>query len=89
MYGICKLSLVPLREASSKSEMTSQLLLGDIYQVLSRKEDWIFIEILGDKYTGWINRLQHFELKNISLTLKQQITSALSHFLLPSIKQLI
>ena len=68
MYGICKLSIVPVRaEASSKSEMTTQLLFGDIYQVLSQKDDWIFIETLSDKYTGWINHLQHFELKNTSL----------------------
>ena len=68
MYGICKLSLVPVRaEASSKSEMTTQLLMGDIYQVLSQKEEWFFIETLSDKYTGWINHLQHFKLNDQSL----------------------
>ncbi|MEI6881379.1 MAG: C40 family peptidase [Bacteroidota bacterium] len=60
--------MVPVRaEASSKSEMITQLLFGDIYQVLSQNDDWIFIETLSDKYTGWINHLQHFELKNTSL----------------------
>ena len=77
MYGICKLSMVPVRaEASSKSEMTTQLLFGDIYQVLSQNDDWIFIETLSDKYTGWINHLQHFELKNIFLINEKAEVSA-------------
>jgi len=72
MYGICKLSLVPVRaEASSKSEMTTQLLMGDIYQVLSQKEEWFFIETLSDKYTGWINHLQHFKLNDQSLIIEK------------------
>lgn len=78
MYGICKLSLVPVRaEASSKSEMTTQLLMGDIYQVLSHKDDWIFIETLSEKYTGWINHLQHFELINTSLITEKAIVSSI------------
>ncbi len=81
MYGICKLSLVPVRaETSSKSEMTTQLLMGDIYQVLSQKDDWIFIETLSDKYTGWINHLQHFELKNPSLINEKANVSAIFPF---------
>lgn len=81
MYGICKLSLVPVRaEASSKSEMTSQLLLGDIYQVLSQKDDWFFIEIENDKYNGWINHLQHFELKDQNVLSEKAAVSSIFPF---------
>ncbi len=81
MYGICKLSIVPVRaEASSKSEMTTQLLFGDIYQVLSQKDDWFFIETLSEKYTGWINHLQHFELQNESFITEKAKVSAIFPF---------
>ncbi len=65
MYGICKLTAVPVRASgSSIAEQTNQLLLGDRYKVLSSNGDWIFIETLSDMYTGWINILQHSTINN-------------------------
>jgi cell wall-associated NlpC family hydrolase len=57
--GICSLSLLPLRsEPSSKSEMVSQLLFGEVFTILEEKEEWVFIENHSDNYRGWLNFLQ-------------------------------
>ncbi len=74
MYGICKLSFVPVRaESSSKSELVTQLILGEIYKVISQKDDWYFIENQNDSYTGWINLLQHSPLINMGLLTEKPI----------------
>ncbi|MFY8021441.1 MAG: NlpC/P60 family protein [Bacteroidia bacterium] len=57
--GIVLQSLVPLRaEASSKSELVSQLLLGEVYEVLEETSDWLKVLNLSDNYIGWINSTQ-------------------------------
>ncbi len=60
--GICHLSCIPLRaETTSKSEMVSQLLMGETYEVLEDAGDWLRIKMDWDGYEGWINRTQvHF-----------------------------
>jgi cell wall-associated NlpC family hydrolase len=58
-YGICTLSVVPLRaEASDKSEMISQLLFGECFSVLEKQEKWIKIRGTWDEYEGWIDPKQ-------------------------------
>ncbi|MBN8703455.1 MAG: C40 family peptidase [Bacteroidetes bacterium] len=60
MFGICKLSVVPCKaEPSHKSEMVTQLLFGETYQVLKEEEDWIHIKITFDNYECWIHKKQH------------------------------
>lgn len=62
-HGICRLSLVPVRsEPSDKSELTTQLLFGECYQVIAHQEKWVQIQIAADQYIGWIDRLQHFKV---------------------------
>ena len=61
-YGICRLSIVPVRaEGKESSEMVTQLLFGDHYTLLETdtKGDWLRIRIHFDEYEGWINRKQH------------------------------
>ena len=63
-YGICNLSLIPLRaEPFHKSEMTSQLLFGECFEILDQKEQWSFIKVAYDNYEGWVDTKQ---IKNIS-----------------------
>lgn len=58
-FGICNLSVVPLRaEPSDKSEITSQLLFGDLFEILEKTEKWIRIITAYDEYEGWIDRKQ-------------------------------
>lgn len=65
MKGICLLGIVPVRkEKSDPSEMVTQLLFGDTYEVLEFSEDkkWMKLRVLSDQYEGWIDPKQHTEL---------------------------
>jgi hypothetical protein len=58
-YGICNLAIVPLRaEASDRSELVSQVLFGETYEILETTDKWVKIITTTDTYTGWIDRLQ-------------------------------
>lgn len=60
MFGICHLSAVPCRrEPSDKSEMVSQLLFGDAFEVTEQKENWHRVRTSFDHYEGWIDRKQY------------------------------
>ncbi len=62
-YGICSMSVVPIRFGSSDtSEMVSQLLFGEVYEVISKKAKWIKIKCTLDGYEGWISKNQHTEI---------------------------
>jgi len=55
-YGICSLSLVPVRaEPSDKSELVTQLVYGECYQILGSQGNWHQIKIAADDYMGWID----------------------------------
>jgi cell wall-associated NlpC family hydrolase len=59
MYGICDISCAPLRlEPSGKSEMTSMLLFGEHFSILSREDDWLYIRCAYEGYKGWLNEKQ-------------------------------
>lgn len=60
-YGVCPLSLVPLRFApDDTTEMISQLLFGEHFKVLESRKYWSKIRTAYDKCEGWIpnNQLQ-------------------------------
>jgi len=62
-YGICNLSIVPLRiEPSDKSEMISQVLFGEHFIVLETREKWSKIRIAFDNYEGWIDTNQYIQI---------------------------
>jgi len=59
MKGIVQLSNIPLRtEASGKSELCSQLLAGETYEVIEEKGEWLRIKNDADGYEGYINANQ-------------------------------
>lgn len=58
-YGICPLSVVPIRSsASDKSEMVSQLLFGETVEILETKASWSRIRCTWDNYIGWADAKQ-------------------------------
>jgi gamma-D-glutamyl-L-lysine dipeptidyl-peptidase len=64
-YGVCRLSIVPVRkEPSDQSEQVTQLLFGDEYEVLAYGKDkkWLKIRIAFDQYEGWIDALLHHSI---------------------------
>ena len=61
-YGICPLSIVPLRaEPKNTSEQTSQLLYGEFFTVFDTRKSWSKIQNESDGYEGWLNN-KHFLL---------------------------
>src|SRR6476620_2655819 len=59
MFGICNLAIVPLRsEASDRSEIVSQLLFGEHFEVLESAKQWTRIRMFYDNYEGWIDTKQ-------------------------------
>jgi gamma-D-glutamyl-L-lysine dipeptidyl-peptidase len=64
-FGVCRLSLVPVRaESNDKAELTTQLLFGEHYEVLSTSKDkkWLKIRIHFDQYEGWLDAKQHHSI---------------------------
>jgi len=63
LYAACILSLVPLRaEAAHRSEMVSQLLFGECFEIIEQKEGWARIHSYLDAYEGWIQEGQFKQL---------------------------
>ena len=64
-FGACLLSVVPVRsEPSDKTEMTTQLLFGDLVVVNESWNNWLKIRIVYDNYEGWIDHKQVVEISN-------------------------
>ena len=81
-YGICNLSIVPLRiEPNDSSEMISQLLFGEHFKILEIRKKWSKIRVTFDNYEGWIDNKQfeeiteetHVNIKNSEATLANDI----------------
>ena len=55
-YVICPVSIVPVRNSSSnKSEMISQLLFGELAEVLeTRGRQWTKVRCAWDNFVGWV-----------------------------------
>jgi hypothetical protein len=58
-YGICNLSMVPLRaEAADSSELVTQVLYGELFKVLESRKKWSRIRLAFDGYEAWIDNKQ-------------------------------
>ena len=57
-YGICALSLIPLREAGQHtSTLVSEVLYGELFQILKSQKYWSKVR-LQDHTEGWLNNTQ-------------------------------
>jgi hypothetical protein len=60
MFGICNLSIIPLRiEPSDKSEIVSQVLFGEHFEILELFKQWSKIKMQFDGYEGWVDSKQY------------------------------
>lgn len=58
-FGVSAQTIVPLRKKpSDKSELTSQILYGECFEILRREENWSQIKTAYDNYVGWIDNKQ-------------------------------
>lgn len=56
LYGISEISVIPVRkENNEQSEMLTQVLFGDTFQIIEENKDWIYIKIIADNYEGWVS----------------------------------
>lgn len=66
-YGICNLALIPIRaEPNELSEMVSQLLFGETFEIVEWVEKWAKVVTTNDSYSGWISRLQFTMLGHLA-----------------------
>jgi hypothetical protein len=59
MFGICNLAVIPLRlEPSDRSEIVSQVLFGEHFEIHETQKQWRKIKLHFDQYEGWIDEKQ-------------------------------
>ena len=59
MFGICNLAMIPLRsEPNDRSEIVSQVLFGEHFEILDQAKQWTRIRLDYDRYEGWIDTKQ-------------------------------
>lgn len=60
MFAICNLAIIPLRaEPSDRSEIVSQVLFGEHFEVLLVDKQWSRIKLHFDDYEGWVDTKQY------------------------------
>ena len=78
-YGICNLSIIPVRkDSSSTSELITQLIFGELYTITKQTEKWFHIKVEDDSYNGWINYTQIKIISKIDFDKLNLVTSKLS-----------
>lgn len=56
MNGLVLLPLVPVRAVNTEtSEMTTQLLYGELIEIIEIQGNWIYVRNLADNYKGWVD----------------------------------
>ncbi|MGL5112380.1 MAG: NlpC/P60 family protein [Flavobacterium sp.] len=60
MFGICNLAIIPLRhEHSDRSEIISQVLFGEHFEITDTYNQWSKIRTNFDQYEGWVDSKQY------------------------------
>jgi len=85
-YGLCNLSIVALRnEPADQSELTSQVLYGELFKVLEQRRKWSRIRLTYDGYEGWVDNKQFRLIEQEEYTnytsKKEQLCSDLVNFI--------
>jgi cell wall-associated NlpC family hydrolase len=58
-FAYCKLAVAPVRaEASDRAEIVTQLLFGEVIEILGRDQQWMNVRTYHDNYEGWIDGKQ-------------------------------
>ena len=76
MFAICNLSIIPLRiEPSDRSEIVSQILFGEHFEIIEQNKIWTKVKLHFDEYEGWIDTKQYqiISEENYNLLCKEAI----------------
>jgi gamma-D-glutamyl-L-lysine dipeptidyl-peptidase len=84
-YGICLLSLVPVRkEPSGSSEMVTQIQFGEVYEITETLTEWVKVKLIYDLYEGWLSLKQHTRItSNTADLIKKQTNLFTSDLISP------
>lgn len=64
LYGICHLSIVPVRlEPTDTSELVTQLLFGEHFKILEKRKKWSKVRIYFDGYEGYVDNKQFLDIE--------------------------
>jgi len=64
-FGMCNLSIVPVRlEPSHQSEMVTQILFGELFEITEKADSWAKVRLVYDNYEGWVDSKQYMPLYN-------------------------
>ena len=80
--NICNIYIKP----TTKSEVTSQILYGERFSIISKNKKWIKIKTMYDNYTGFIknqNFIKDFKPTHKIFKLKSQIFKKLNNKFIP------
>lgn len=62
-YGLCNLPIIPLRvEPSHRSEMVTQVLFGECFEILNSQTSWLYVRLEYDGYMGWMDAKQYIKI---------------------------
>jgi gamma-D-glutamyl-L-lysine dipeptidyl-peptidase len=88
--GICNLPLIPLRsEPSERSEMISQILFGELFEVIEENDSWSHIRLLSDEYIGWCTKkMLQILPESVFKTLKKSVPTLTNGLLSPCLRQI-
>ncbi len=68
-YAIITIACLPLRfEPSERSEMETQLLFGEVVEIIETKGNWTKVKNFSDKYEGWVDNNNFIYLDENELT---------------------
>ena len=49
------------KEPSSYSEVTSQILYGEKFKIISKNKNWIKVKTISDNYVGYVKNLRFID----------------------------
>jgi len=55
-YAFCKVPIAPVRiDHADASEMVTQLMFGELVEILLHEKQWLFVRSCMDAYEGWVD----------------------------------
>lgn len=93
-FGIATCSIIPLRkDPDERSEMTSQLLFGDLFEIKEISVKWSKIKTSFDNYYGWIDNKMYTIISesdyNKAVKKESQIINEAVKIMTPNNEQLL
>lgn len=85
-FGMCNLNMVSVRlEPSHRSEMVTQVLFGELFEITDKTEGWVKVKLMYDGYEGWMDSKQlmplYYETFDKLTNFGTSITLDLAHVL--------